>query len=101
MVSSSAHWFPLLNGTSGFFPESYTDLIDVMRAFPDQSTLSYLAKRGVTYVLIHERYMSAEKYRAWIAQLETAPGIERLAIYFEGGYEIAAYRLTRSPRSAG
>ncbi len=95
MVNSTAHWHPLLNGTSGFFPESYAELLELTRTFPDRDALEYLFKRNVRYVLIHERYMSTTTYRTWRSRLATTAGVDLLLTDFEEGHELAAYRLTR------
>jgi hypothetical protein len=97
MVNSSGHWYPLLNGYSGFYPDSYILLLEAMRSFPSRDSLHYLVKVGVTYMLVHERYMSREEYRSLTSRLAVAADVERLATYFEGDYEVAAYRLTPRP----
>lgn len=53
MYYSTAHWRKLLNGYSGFYPESYFRLLDQLRSFPDPSSLAYLRSTGATHILLH------------------------------------------------
>ena len=46
MFRSTAHWQPILNGYSGFFPQSYLDLTEYAKAFPDEASIAYFKKRG-------------------------------------------------------
>jgi len=98
MTNSIGTWFPLLNGQSGFYPKSYLNLLDVMRSFPDQGSVDYLIDIGVTYVLVHERYMTAEKYRSWTSELAASRSVELAATYPEAGAEVRAYRLASRPQ---
>ena len=50
---STFHWFPLLNGYSGFHPPSYFDRVDVLRSFPDDASISRLRHDGARYVVVH------------------------------------------------
>jgi hypothetical protein len=42
MYYSTFHWQSLLNGYSGFFPPSYGQLMNAMRAFPDDESMHAL-----------------------------------------------------------
>ncbi|GAC1456609.1 MAG: hypothetical protein PVSMB1_06320 [Gemmatimonadaceae bacterium] len=56
LYHSIFHWQPILNGTSGFFPQSYLDLLEHMQAFPNADSVAYLRTRDVRYVVLR-RYM--------------------------------------------
>ncbi len=57
MVNSTRHWKPLLNGYSGFRPESYEKSYLAMREFPSDNSLIALHGLGVTHVVIHRKEM--------------------------------------------
>ena len=46
MYRSTLHWRPLLNGYSGFYPQSYIKLLIKMRSFPDTRSIAYLQRIG-------------------------------------------------------
>ena len=48
MFSSTWHWQPIVNGYSGFFPQSFIELTEHMKSFPDDRSIAYLktARRG-------------------------------------------------------
>ena len=55
MLSSINHWYPLVNGYSGFIPAHYTDTLDLMEDFPDDRSIKRLRGIGTRYVIVHER----------------------------------------------
>ena len=59
MYYSTRHWQPLVNGYSGFLPASYRELLDALRAFPDDASIAYLHRRGVRYLLVHNVFSLA------------------------------------------
>jgi hypothetical protein len=50
---STFHWFPMVNGYSGYYPSSYLDRIDRLRDFPSGRALNQLRRDTVQYVLLH------------------------------------------------
>jgi len=58
MVNSTRHWKPMLNGYSGFRPQSYDDVFEHLKKFPDVESLSALKARGVTHIVIHKGAVS-------------------------------------------
>lgn len=60
MVNSTRHWKPLLNGYSGFRPDSYDAGYEAMREFPSDSSLIALHHLGVTHVVVHRKEMLGE-----------------------------------------
>jgi hypothetical protein len=53
MLSSTVHWKPMLNGYSGFAPDSYRRMGPMLRAFPSTGTIDALRAAGVTDVVVH------------------------------------------------
>jgi len=47
------HHMPLINGYSGYYPDSYLDRLYRLRGMPDDTALQALVADGVRYVIIH------------------------------------------------
>ena len=50
MYFSLWHWAPMVNGYSGFIPQSYHDLLPDIAEFPSADAIAALRRRGVTHV---------------------------------------------------
>jgi hypothetical protein len=50
---STFHWRPIINGYSGFYPETYLPRLRAVRGFPDDNSLQVLRNDGVNYVVVH------------------------------------------------
>jgi hypothetical protein len=85
MVYSTAHWHPMLNGYSGFQPQSYRDTYEAVRDFPDDASLIALHQRGVTHVLVHRQELGDGRFAA-------IANIGSLVLMDDDG-EIYLYRL--------
>ena len=55
MLNSTVHWKPLVNGYSGFLPESYVELYEDLKSFPAPTALDALRRRGITHVIVHDQ----------------------------------------------
>jgi len=53
MYFSMWHWFPMVNGYSGFFPPSYKRLEPALIDFPRGDTPDALRRQGVTHVTVN------------------------------------------------
>jgi len=54
MYQSTAHFRPLLNGYSGWWPNDYWELVGRLRHFPTARSLRFLLERApVRYVVVH------------------------------------------------
>ena len=53
MLYSTEHWRPIVNGYSGFIPSVYHEHLAALRNFPDEPSLAYLRRIGVTHVAVH------------------------------------------------
>ena len=45
-----------MNGYSGHASTEYLQLLEEMREFPSEASMSYLRQRGVQMILLNERY---------------------------------------------
>jgi hypothetical protein len=61
MLSSTAHWKPLVNGYSGFTPPGYVDRYLELQDFPSDASMAALRRLGVTHVVVHVDALSADQ----------------------------------------
>ncbi len=87
--ASTQHWRPLLNGYSGFMPDSYVRHWQAFRDFPDPSVLTALRDAGVTHIVVHVREVPGA-----VSVLRDAPGVSLLA----GDEHIRIYRIAPGTR---
>jgi hypothetical protein len=92
MLASTTHWKPLVNGYSGFMPESYRQMAEAMRAFPNPPTTDLLRGAGVTHVIIH-RNRFGEGRDMLLRTIEASGEFQRVA----GDEQVRLYRLLPRP----
>jgi hypothetical protein len=93
MLNSMVGWWPLVNGYSGFLPESYMQRRVDLALFPADEAIAVLRRIGVRHVVIHK----AEFSRRWpdaLARLDAARALRPVAT--EG--DIAIYRIEDDAR---
>ena len=95
MFNSTYHWQPLVNGYSGFFPNSFIELIETMKAFPDAGAIEYLKKRGVDLIVIHGALLGPARYGEVTGALMSHPGLEPTAQFDEPGGSDMVFRIRR------
>ncbi len=65
-VISAEHWFPLLNGYSGYAPPSYEVAVAMTQVLPDPTTLRLLRRStGLRYILVHTDEMRPVAVEPW------------------------------------
>jgi hypothetical protein len=68
MYLATYHRLPLLNGYSGYTPESFTRRIEVARRLPASEALATLcSETGLGWVLLRPRFVPPVARRAWDA----------------------------------
>jgi hypothetical protein len=53
MYFSVDHWHPLLNGYSGFHPDSYLQFLRRTASFPEPEAVAAMQRAGVRYLVLH------------------------------------------------
>ena len=53
MLNSTRHWRPLLNGHSGFAPDTYDEMYKAFAGFPDAASVEAMRRWGATHVIAH------------------------------------------------
>jgi hypothetical protein len=86
MLNSTAHWKPMVNGYSGFVPDSYVEHYNQLHDFPAPETVTVLQKLGVTHAFVHLGALGPAKR----VDLDRTAGLIKVAA--EG--DIVLYRVT-------
>jgi hypothetical protein len=69
MLQSLEHGMPLLNGYSGFFPDSHERFRDAVADFPDDESIRFLQVRGVGYVVVRLDRVNLGELRSQYPQI--------------------------------
>jgi hypothetical protein len=73
MHRQTAHWLPLANGYSSYFPHAYLELMREVASFPSPSALEALSERGVRWVVVHPSELVGTPWEGLEAKLEELP----------------------------
>ena len=89
VLASTAHWRPLMNGYSGYTPDSYQKYADAFWYFPQDWAIDAMKQAGVTHVVVHLDAFHRD-HMAVLPVLEKRADFELIAIHPDG---IRLYRL--------
>jgi hypothetical protein len=91
MLNSTSHYFPMVNGYSGFTPPSHDRLFRGLVSFPDERGLEALESLSVRWVVFHRGGYDDEAWNSLLARLSRFPDrLELRAEYDEGRvYELS------------
>jgi hypothetical protein len=89
MLYSTRHWKRMVNGYSGFVPESYRRNWERTHRFPEPAALTALIELGVTHVVVHTA--------AGIVAAGHTPGLTRVV----STSDAAIFRLDRKYLGGG
>jgi hypothetical protein len=96
------HWQPMANGYSGHAPAAYLRLLNAMREFPSQSSVTYLRDRGVHVVLLHEKHLDHGIFDALLVGCANRAWFSQVRVFEDPALgRIAACRLAVSVTDAG
>jgi hypothetical protein len=93
MLNSMVGWWPIVNGYSGFYPDSYLRRREDLALFPAAEAIAVLRKLGVRHVVIHREDFS-HRWPDALERLERSPALRPVAA--EG--DIAIYRVEDAAR---
>ena len=91
VLASTAHWRPLMNGYSGYTPESYQRYADAFWYFPEEWAIQAMKDAGVTHVMVHPAAFHKD-HQAVVPAIEKRSDFELMAI---GRDDVRLYRLKR------
>lgn len=89
VLNSTAHWKPLMNGYSGYTPDSYVDYASVFWYFPRDYAIEAMKRAGVTHVMVHPDRFGSEAAGV-LAAIEKRSDLELLGV---GSHGLRLYRL--------
>jgi hypothetical protein len=89
---STFHWFPLVNGYSGFYPASYLARIENLRNFPDDRSLAQIHADGVRYLVLHQHFYPAAVLARIRTRLHEA-GMAEIGSFPSGDTVATLYRV--------
>jgi PA14 domain len=75
MLNSTVHWKPMVNGYSGFVPDSYVEHYKQLHDFPAPETIPVLQRLGVTHAFVHLGALGPAKS----ADLDRTAGLLKVA----------------------
>ena len=89
VLNSTAHWKPLMNGYSGYTPDSYVDYANVFWYFPRDYAIEAMKRAGVTHIMVHPDRFGTEAPDV-LAAIEKRSDLELLGV---GSHGLRLYRL--------
>ena len=90
---STFHWQPIVNGYSGFAPQSYLDRIDEVKGFPDEKSIERLRRDGVRYLVVQLWCYRRDDRTFVLDALRLRYGFRELGRYFDGNGDSAVFLL--------
>jgi hypothetical protein len=98
MYYSTFHWQYLVNGYSGFFPPSYSRLLEAVHGFPDRASFDAIKAHGPRYLLVHGERLFGARYEQLIPELAKRKDLtlisRRPSVGPDGHREISLYRIS-------
>jgi hypothetical protein len=91
VLASTAHWRPLMNGYSGYTPDTYQKYADAFWYFPEDWAIKAMKDAGVTHVVVHPAAFHKD-HQVVVPVIEKRADFELLGI---GPNDIRLYRLKR------
>jgi hypothetical protein len=95
LYHSIFHWQPILNGTSGFFPASYLELLSRMESFPSGQSIQYLKTRDVRYVVMREYMFESDAFVRLRDHLAQEPALDLVGRFPEGNGESLVFETRK------
>jgi hypothetical protein len=93
VLNATAHWRPLMNGYSGFIPDSYREIADRLWYFPEARAMDALRDAGATHVMVHLEKFTPQEVASIDAALRGSTFLVLLASDAEGH---RLYRIRRA-----
>lgn len=90
---STFHWFPLVNGYSGIYPQSYLARMDQLQTFPDPQSIVQLRKDNVRYVVVHKAAQSDALFSALRARIMATGTLVELGAFDDADGHAVLYRF--------
>jgi hypothetical protein len=80
VLDSTAHWKPLMNGYSGYTPDTYQRYADTFWYFPDERAFVAMKAAGVTHVMVHPERFGARDAQRVIDAVSARPDMQLVGV---------------------
>jgi hypothetical protein len=94
MVERIGTWPLLINGYSGFHPQTYRVTAERVRAFPDDRSIRELARLGVQVLAVHEAWYLGQ-YPEIVGKLQKRTDVEPAGEYGGLGQRVAVFQVMK------
>jgi hypothetical protein len=94
MYFSTWHGRQMVNGYSGFIPDSHQALVKLARDFPDPASIAALRTRGVTHVTVNCEMMG-DRCNQYMFELNQRPELKLIKIAHWQGRPTRLYEFVR------
>jgi hypothetical protein len=95
MLWSAAHWHPIVNGYSGYYPAEYSETVVRLERFPDDRSIAQLANLGVRYIVVHRVYYDQPEFDDLMKQIAARPELRPQGTYDDPLGECHLFVLSR------
>ena len=76
---TTAHWLPLVNGVSSFFPPTYDGIRWSLKDLPSRHAVEYAGALGVKAIVVHTEELSPMDSRRWSEEATADGGLKKVA----------------------
>lgn len=76
---STYHWLPIVNGSTGFLPPTYSQIASKMKTLPSRKAVESLSAIGVTGLVLHTGMLPPDEALQWRRLDLTKVGLEKVA----------------------
>lgn len=92
---STYHWLPIVNGSTGFSPPTYSQITSEMKALPSRKTVEFLSAIGVKGVIVHTGMLPPDEALQWRRLDLAKTSLEKVAEFGSDAiYKIPSVELT-------
>jgi hypothetical protein len=95
MFWSTAHWHPIVNGYSGYYPSEFTETVVRTEGFPDDQSLLQLRNIGVRYIVVHRPFYSEDRYQELLLEMAERSELQPHGTFRDQQGEAQLFVLTK------
>jgi hypothetical protein len=92
---STMHWFPIVNGYSGYYPPEFVQTVARTEHFPDDQSLLQLTNIGVRYIVVHRAFYDDATYRDLLEAMAQRRDLSPLGTYLDPLGECSLFLVGR------
>lgn len=92
---STYHWLPIVNGSTGFAPPTYSQIASELKALPSRKAVEFLGAIGVKGLIVHTGMLPPDEALRWRRLDLAKTGLEKVAEFgSDGVYRIPSVEST-------